>query len=267
MSVISQQTTAITGQTLTAAIWNTEFSNIINDYNGGITNANISSSAAISVSKINTGVTGSLVGTSDTQTLTNKTLTSPTITSPVINVSSDATGDIHYRDSNGNFARLGIGSTGQSLIVSSGLPAWTSKPSFSVYSTAGQSVSASTPTKIQFNNELFDTNNNFDSSSNYRFTPTIAGSYLLSCAIRFGGSGVGSGKQIVASIYKNGSELHSTTTAEPSGSFGVSCAVTAVVTMNGSTDYVEFYVNQGGTGSFNLNTSGANVFASGAKVD
>jgi len=38
--------------------------------------------------------------------------------------SSGATGDIYYRDSSGNFVRLGIGSEGQALTVSSGLPAW-----------------------------------------------------------------------------------------------------------------------------------------------
>lgn len=53
MSLITQQTTAVTGNTITAAVWNDEWSNIINDYNGGITNANISASAAIADSKIN----------------------------------------------------------------------------------------------------------------------------------------------------------------------------------------------------------------------
>jgi hypothetical protein len=38
--------------------------------------------------------------------------------------SSGATGDTYYRDSSGNFVRLGIGSTGQFLQVSSGLPSW-----------------------------------------------------------------------------------------------------------------------------------------------
>lgn len=38
--------------------------------------------------------------------------------------SSGATGDIYYRDGSGNFVRLGIGSEGQALTVSSGLPAW-----------------------------------------------------------------------------------------------------------------------------------------------
>ncbi len=62
MSTITQQTTAVTGNTLTASIWNDEFSNILDDYNGGLTNANISASAAIATSKLadgalDTGVT------------------------------------------------------------------------------------------------------------------------------------------------------------------------------------------------------------------
>jgi hypothetical protein len=38
--------------------------------------------------------------------------------------SSGATGDLHYRDSSGNFVRLGVGATGKTLRVSGGLPAW-----------------------------------------------------------------------------------------------------------------------------------------------
>jgi hypothetical protein len=40
------------------------------------------------------------------------------------NLGSDATGDLYYRDSSGNFVRLPIGTSGQTLKVVSGLPAW-----------------------------------------------------------------------------------------------------------------------------------------------
>jgi hypothetical protein len=59
------------------------------------------------------------VGEATTQALTNKTLTSP-----VINVGSDATGDIYYRNSGGLFTRLGVGSNGQVLTLAAGLPSW-----------------------------------------------------------------------------------------------------------------------------------------------
>ena len=54
--------------------------------------------------------TGTIVGTTDTQTLTNKTLTSP-----VINVGSDAQGDVYYRNGSGIFTRLAPGTSGQYL--------------------------------------------------------------------------------------------------------------------------------------------------------
>ncbi|HEX3569046.1 MAG TPA: hypothetical protein VHT70_05230 [Candidatus Saccharimonadales bacterium] len=38
--------------------------------------------------------------------------------------SAGATGDLYYRDGSGNFVRLGVGSAGKTLRVSSGLPAW-----------------------------------------------------------------------------------------------------------------------------------------------
>jgi hypothetical protein len=62
---------------------------------------------------------GDFVGTTATQTLTNKTLTSP-----VVNVTSDASGDIYYRNASGEFVRLPIGATDEVLKVVAGLPAW-----------------------------------------------------------------------------------------------------------------------------------------------
>lgn len=64
--------------------------------------------------------TDKAVGKTATQTMTNKTLTSP-----AINLSSNATGDIYYRDSGGTFQRLPIGTSTQILQVSSGgIPEW-----------------------------------------------------------------------------------------------------------------------------------------------
>ena len=83
------------------------------------------------------GVTGTdkAVSKTGTETLTNKTLTSP-----VINLGTNATGDMYYRDAGGAFQRLPIGTAGQILDVSAGgIPEWIANPSASPasYSTAG----------------------------------------------------------------------------------------------------------------------------------
>lgn len=70
---------------------------------------------------------------SSTSTLTNKTLstgcviaTGTSFTGAAMNLGSDATGDIYYRNNSGNLVRLGIGTSGQTLGVNSGVPQWQS---------------------------------------------------------------------------------------------------------------------------------------------
>lgn len=102
MAVVTRTTIWVSGQILTAAALNTEFNNLLNAM--AIVNADISSSAAIASTKLAFGgvlgqilesngdgtlnyisaPTGTIVGTSDTQTLTNKTLTAPVITGPIV---------------------------------------------------------------------------------------------------------------------------------------------------------------------------------------
>lgn len=108
MGLITQQTTAVTGDTITAAIWNNEFSNIINAINGGLDNANIAAAAGIAYSKLaltgailNADLAGSIAASkiSDTaltltatQTTSNKTLTKPIVNGSVqtLTVNADA---------------------------------------------------------------------------------------------------------------------------------------------------------------------------------
>ena len=66
------------------------------------------------------GVTGSDKAASKTGT---ETLTNKTLTSPKINVGSDATGDMYYRDSGGNLARIAAGADGTVIKYTSGIPA------------------------------------------------------------------------------------------------------------------------------------------------
>jgi hypothetical protein len=119
-------------------------------------------------------------------------------------------------------------------------------PAFSAYPSSGTSVTASTYTKITFDTENFDTNSNFSSS---RFTPTVAGYYQINANIRFGPT---TGTLFLVALFKNGS------LGVISGGNGVSAYVTpcisAVLYLNGSTDYVEVYGYQNTAGTISTDS-------------
>jgi hypothetical protein len=110
-------------------------------------------------------------------------------------------------------------------------------PAFSAYASGTQSITTVSFTKIQINTELFDTNSNFDPTTNYRFTPTVAGYYQVNGAvlISIGATGV-----VTASIYKNGS-LAAIGNSTASDSFNAYSAISTLLYLNGSTDYIELY--------------------------
>jgi len=152
-------------------------------------------------------------------------------------------------------ARLGVGANGTTLVADSaeatGLkwatPASGSGPAFRAFKTSGagnQTIASSgTATKISFQGEDFDTDSCFDSTTNFRFTPTTAGKYLI-----------GANLAIIANpanffrmdIFKNGSEqstlFFGTVTSTTTGVAG-----SALIDFNGTTDYVEIFVTNNGT--------------------
>jgi hypothetical protein len=112
-------------------------------------------------------------------------------------------------------------------------------PAFAATPTTGQSVSASTWTKVVYGTEAFDTNSNYDTSLS-RFTPTVAGYYQISGTIYISAGVLGA----IAAVYKNGSiSLIGTDIRSVSTGYTTvyGSQVTDLVYMNGSTDYVEIY--------------------------
>jgi hypothetical protein len=114
-----------------------------------------------------------------------------------------------------------------------------SGPAFRAYSSNSQIIPSGVPTKIQFNAESFDTNGNFDSITNYRFTPTVTGYYQLNLSVGFAAMGVG---EIILQINKNGSAYQFG--SDVVGTTTYIASMSALVYMNGPTDYVEGFVTQ-----------------------
>jgi hypothetical protein len=108
-------------------------------------------------------------------------------------------------------------------------------PAFSA-SGNGQTLTSSTTTKLQLTVEQFDTNNCFDSSTNYRFTPTVAGYYQ--CNISLTAASAFTGGNVF--LYKNGANDYGGMAIGTTTSGGTFVGSTLVY-LNGTTDYIEMY--------------------------
>ena len=107
-----------------------------------------------------------------TQTLTNKTLTSSTnvLGGVTLTLSSDATGDIYYRNSGGLFTRLGIGTANQVLTVISGLPSWQTSGAGSSAWSALTDPSGNLSLAMAANTTTFTWGGNYGTASAFKVT-------------------------------------------------------------------------------------------------
>lgn len=116
-------------------------------------------------------------------------------------------------------------------------------PAFSAYANSTtQTITTDVQTKVLFQTEEFDTDNNF---ANSRFTPAVAGYYQLNSEVRFNGSS-GTG-ELMITIWKNGSEYKRGWNSKDVqiGTSWWAMTVSSLVYANGTTDYFEIYVQHG----------------------
>ena len=138
-------------------------------------------------------------------------------------------------------------------------------PSFSAKLSSDQTISASSYTKIQFDSEQWDTDSTYDASTNYRFTPAVAGKYTISSTVMLQNIAT-AGNRIQFAIYKNGSFFAMVGDDGPSTGSGADPSATISMDIEfNTTDYVEMYIyHNSGTGSKDI--SSAYSFFSGSKV-
>jgi len=115
-------------------------------------------------------------------------------------------------------------------------------PAFEAKLSSTQSVSNNTLTKAAFATENFDTDGCYDHSSNYRFTPNVAGKYFVYAQLYVDGAANSNFNDGNAVIRKNGSTiidgLKNMNNNPPKG---MALPVSCVLDMNGSSDYVEIW--------------------------
>jgi hypothetical protein len=109
-------------------------------------------------------------------------------------------------------------------------------PAFAAYAASNQAISSATFTKVTLGTEIYDTNSNFASS---RFTPTTAGYYQINGTIR-GVDTVGISVFAVI-LYKNGAGYMGGAQTSVVTGTTEALSTSAVIYLNGTTDYVELF--------------------------
>jgi len=128
-------------------------------------------------------------------------------------------------------------------------------PAFSAYMSTDLNVTSGTITKIPCNTKEFDTNSCYDNSTNYRFTPNVAGYYQITVQAYYSTNG-NQPTSFYNLIYKNGSAVKTNYFYVSSTTILGQTPLTALVYCNGTTDYIEFYArSSGGTSAFISGTS------------
>ena len=166
-----------------------------------------------------------------------------------LNTASGGSITLQEADTASNLTATLPASTG-TVMVSGNMPAFFARLG------SNQTVSFATETKLVLDTELFDTNSNFDITTNYRFTPTVAGYYQISYAARGTGSTANTNTSVI--LFKNGSAYTSNLAAGIVGTLVLFVGGSSLVYMNGSTDYLELYGSISGTGTASFQAVNAN---------
>ncbi len=188
---------------------------------GTIVDADISNTANISDTKLNTISTANKVSNSATTA-----------------TSSNTPNAIVSRDGDGRFIH-------------------SATQVFRAWAGTSTGVTPSTWTVVTLNSESFDPSGVFASS---RFTPTVAGYYLLNGTIRW--AGLGAIVRAIAGILKNGIVVAQGVEDDTMRR----CSVSDVVYMNGTTDFIQLGAFQGSTSNYSVNVGESGTYLSGVFI-
>ena len=120
-------------------------------------------------------------------------------------------------------------------------------PAFAATFSGTTATVANTWTKVPLATEVFDTDGDYDNSTNYRFTPTTAGKYFLyGHCWSYMQSTSAQSQNFKTALYKNGTEVDTTVVIVDETTDWIiqanSMNITTIQEANGSTDYFELYI-------------------------
>lgn len=143
------------------------------------------------------------------------------------------------------------------LPVANGGNGVSTHPYFKAGLTSSQSIANNTLTKILLDSEISDTNSNYDNITNYRFTPTVAGTYMFIGQTLYL-SAVDQARYDLVVVKNGGTETATWSfQASGAGAFNQGAFVATLFSANGSTDYFELY---------GLHLSGASKSVAGSLI-
>jgi hypothetical protein len=136
---------------------------------------------------------------------------------------------------------MAIISNGTTIISSGALASGiggTNTPAFSAERNGAQAISASTRTTILFNNEFYDSDGGYDTSTG-KFTPQTAGKYYVSATVMLDSDANSNYHYGFIELYKNSSVI-TENVHDDRGNYGRrrTCNINIIVDMNGSTDFL-----------------------------
>jgi hypothetical protein len=114
-----------------------------------------------------------------------------------------------------------------------------SPPVLHVARAAAQSLTAATPTRVQFDTTRYDTHGYWD-AANFRYLPKVAGYYRVSWSVKFDAEASGC-NVVTAALYVNGVADKSVDIVNPTTTAGVVAANSTTVYCDGSTRYLEVW--------------------------
>jgi len=114
-------------------------------------------------------------------------------------------------------------------------------PAFEARLSAHQANSDLATSKVLCDTVVFDTGSYYDNATNYRYTPLVAGKYLVYAQTAFDTTS-GNARNLASYIYKNGSIYSASfVNFDANDGEGASPSTSVIIDMNGSTDYLELY--------------------------